>query len=106
MPANWSCWATFSVVLWVHFKPVIGSPAVSCSKSHSMVWITSGVFFPPACDRRPSGACDPPEHLALPVDAGLWPRCGGQGRAIQRSADRRRGPAAGTEALHIDGVVA
>jgi len=36
------CWR---MVLRVHFSPVMGSPAVSCSKRISMASIISGVFF-------------------------------------------------------------
>jgi hypothetical protein len=37
--------AIFAVVLRVHFNPVMGSPAVSCSRRISMASIISGVFF-------------------------------------------------------------
>ena len=41
-----SCRLIFFVVLRVHLRPLMGSPAVSCSMSCWMVAITPGVFFP------------------------------------------------------------
>src|SRR3990170_4291657 len=61
IPSRVNCLAIFCVVLLVHFNPVIGSPAVSCSNSFAIDWITSGVFFPapvgplPCCERPPTG---------------------------------------------------
>jgi len=45
MPILRSSSAIFSVVRLLHFKPVIGSPAASCSSNFSMAEIISGVFF-------------------------------------------------------------
>ncbi len=36
-------------------KPVMGSPAVSCSSRQWRTAIRSGVFFPPEYDPRPCG---------------------------------------------------
>jgi hypothetical protein len=57
----------------VHFSPVMGSPAVSCSRRISMASIISGVFFPPASARRPLGVCGLPPRssvLLLPLPDG------------------------------------
>src|SRR6266567_2341296 len=40
-----------------HRKPVMGSPAVSCSSRQWRTAIMSGVFFPSAYDQRPCGGC-------------------------------------------------
>jgi len=46
MPRGWSSAAILAVVRRVHFRPLIGSPAVSCFMISSILEITSGVFFP------------------------------------------------------------
>lgn len=45
MPRWYSSCAILSVVRRLHFNPVIGSPAVSCSSNCSMAERISGVFF-------------------------------------------------------------
>ena len=44
-----SCAAILRVVRWLHFTPVMGSPAVSCCISSSIREMTSGVFFTHWC---------------------------------------------------------
>ena len=60
MPRLCSSAATLAVVRRVHFKPVTGSPAVSCAIRTSSRAMTPGVFF-----RRPASATGPshPVHL-------------------------------------------
>lgn len=84
--------ATLAVVLRIQRRPVIGSPAASCSNRRSISVITSGVFFPSACVRLRLGAHAP---AALPGGATLaapWPRCEGPIRASRRCGGRPRGP--------------
>ena len=45
VPRDWSSVAILAVVRRVHFRPLIGSPAVSCFMIASILWNTSGVFF-------------------------------------------------------------
>src|SRR2546425_1199915 len=85
--------AIFSVVLRVHFSPVMGSPAVSCSRRISMASIISGVFFPPAGARRPFCARGPLPHPELITVVGRGPRCEDRGRGSGPVGDRRHGPA-------------
>src|SRR5205814_8497973 len=89
------CWRTsaiFSVVLPVDFNPVMGSPAVSCSRRISIASIISGVFFPPAYVQRRLCARGPlprPERVAAVVHGR---RCADRGRGNQPVGDRRHGP--------------
>jgi len=85
--------AIFSVVLRVHFNPVMGSPAVSCSRIISMASIISGVFFPPAGARRPFCGHGPPSRPAPTTAVFRAPRCEDRGRGRRPGCDHRRGPA-------------
>ena len=64
MPSLCSSAATLAVVRRVHFKPVTGSPAVSCAIRTSSRAMTSGVFFPQACARHRRVAPGPPRRRA------------------------------------------
>jgi len=59
MPAVPSSAAIFSVVRLVHFTPLTGSPAVSCSIRRPIASITSGTLFLPTAAPRPGGAPAP-----------------------------------------------
>src|SRR5580692_11408608 len=88
IPNRLSCRAICSVVLLVHFSPLIGSPAVSLSISLWMASITAGVFFPPACARHLRPAPGPRPH---PEPAGAvvpWLPCVGPDQEVRRSGDR------------------
>src|SRR6266581_4026642 len=81
--------AIFSVVLRVHFSPVMGSPAVSCSRRTSMASIISGVFFPAACARRPLCVRGPLLRPEPTTAAGRAPRCEDRCRGSRPIGDRR-----------------
>jgi hypothetical protein len=73
-------------------SPVMGSPAVSCSRSNSIAWIISGVFFPRTYvpHRFYERALVPRPRLITVVVRG--PRCGDRGRGSRLAGDRRLGP--------------
>src|SRR5664280_3217263 len=97
--------AIFSVVLRVHFSPVMGSPAVSCSRRISMASIISGVFFPPACARRPFCGRGPLPRPELTVAVSRGPRCEDQDRGSRPVDDRHHGPVSATPVRHTIGAV-
>ena len=62
-----------SVVRRVHFRPLMGSPAV-CAISAWILAMTSGVFFPPTDVRHPPGAPDQAPH-PVPTTHAVRGRC-------------------------------
>ena len=74
-PKSASAMATLAVVRRDHFRPVMGSPAVSYSSKNSISVRMSAVFFPPVCVRRRSGECVPShiliEQLLAPTGYGV-----------------------------------
>ena len=86
MPCCRKALAILSVVLRVHFKPVIGSPAVSGCISARISSTIAGVFFRPAAVPRPACGCGRPAPRPRAALADPWPRP--RRSAIQPSAPR------------------
>src|SRR6202034_4537285 len=88
IPCLTRTWAIFSVVFRVHFIPVMGSPAVSCSRIDSMAWTISGVFFPAVSGLRRSCVLGPLLPPGSSTRDAHEPPYGDRGRAILPHADR------------------
>src|SRR3989304_5867600 len=92
MAAEASSRLTFSVVLRVHLRPPMGSPAVSSSRSFSMARITSGVFFRAVGDRRPAGELDDLEDDMSEKITNDNPNISDDLRNTMNAVDRRPDP--------------
>src|SRR5260370_24095563 len=84
--------AILAVVRRDHFRPVMGSPAVSYSSRNSIRVTMSAVFFPRACVRRRSGGGGPAAPSCLAVGGGRGGRGGGAGGGVWAPKTGRRGP--------------
>ena len=73
-------------------RPVMGSPAVSCSRRISMASIISGVFFPRACGQRRLCVHRRFPRLGLIAVVAHGPRYGDQDRESRPVGGRRHGP--------------
>src|SRR6266852_1598551 len=86
-------------------KPVIGSPAVSCSSRQWRTAIMSGVFFPSEYDHRRCGGFGRGPHSDPAVAVDLGPRYAPPNQGNRPAECHRHGPGEGTPARQTTAAV-